>query len=630
MEKKIKITTTDFETWGKLPEYALQPWRLGTDDAWITMSCWYYGPGKTVHHVSDFKKSLKTHLEFCAQNDIYIVGWNTIFECAWMIALGLKEEVFKCKWLDGMLLYKNTINKITKKEGKMELSLKDAVRKHIPEHANYEENVDYGAIPGTEAWDNLIHYNKLDCIFTYDLTLKFLEELRNKTKSLKPYLIETACIPMVADSWVNGIELDVPYLHKLKQEKTELINKAWKEIQELDGSITEEMLRSPSQMSDKLFGDEDGQLGLDAPILTKKGNKSTNRLTMKLLREDHPLTGKINDWRENTVSVTKFIDGPLKSIGYYGNNSPAITHPGMRVNSTYSRRMTITSKQGKGKDERPSGIPLHQFPRKKEYRKSIVAPVGHVVVEFDASGQEFRWLAVVSGDNNMLQLCGPRQDAHCYLASQVTGQDYRELYAKHKAGDPDVKRPRDLGKTGNFGLSYGTGAPTFQRMALAMYDVSITLEEAKALHRAYRIAYPGMKEYWSRQKFLTKNQDYIENPFGSRVYFDPNRFPRDEWSYVATSFNFPIQSAGADQKYLALAVLRNILGEYNARFLMDLHDGLYFIVPEDRAALFAARGKRLLHDLPYKRLYNLDLPIEFPWDCKIGPNWCDMKEFEGC
>lgn len=621
MRSKIKIVTTDFETWGTLPEYALQPWRLKTGDAWITMSCWHYGTDKVLHHTDNFKENIRKHLKFCAEKNIYIVGWNTVFECAWMIALGLKEEVMACKWLDGMLLYKNLINHPTH-EGRLELSLKDAVRKFLPEHANYEENVDYGAVPGTEAWDSLVHYNKLDCLFTHTMTEKFLSELN----TLKPYLIEASCLPLVAEAWVEGIELDTGYLLKLQEEKQAAALKEFENIQTIDPSITEEMLRSPKQMSDKLFGDEEGQFGLVAPILTAKGNKSTNRLTLKLLQEENPVTRTINAYKEHTVSITKFIEGPLKSVDYYDDK---ITHPGMRVNSTYSRRMTITSKQGRGKNERPTGIPLHQFPRKKEYRKSIVAPVGCSLVEFDASGQEFRWLAVVSGDTNMLDLCRPGQDAHCFLASQVTGEDYLELVRLHKNGDARVKRPRDLGKTGNFGLSYGTSPKTFQKMALSMYDVSITIMEAKALHRAYRKAYPGMEDYWAEQKYKCMHYDYIENVFGSRVNFDPNRHPRDEWSYVATAFNFPIQSAGADQKYLALAVLRAVLSDYNARFIMDLHDGLYFIVPENRVHDFAHRAKRLLHNLPYKRLYNLSLPIEFPWDCKIGPNWCDMKEFEG-
>lgn len=619
--QKIKIVATDFETWGIKPEYALQPWRLPSGDAWITMSCWHYGEGKELHHTDNFKESLRTHLKFCAEKNIYIVGWNTVFECAWMIALGLRDEVMACKWLDGMLLYKNLINKPTHEE-RMSLSLKDAVRKFIPEHADYEENVDYAATPGTDVWDVLVHYNRLDTRFTFQLTEKFLSEL----PTLKPYLIEAACIPLIADAWVTGVELDAPYMHKLKGEKTDEIQKAWGDIQGFDPSITEEMLRSPTQMRDKLYGTEEGQLGLDTTIVTKKGSKSTNRLAMKMLREENPLTGAMDKWREHTGSVTKFIDGPLKSLEYYGDN---ITHPSMKINSTYSRRMTIGSKQGRGKDERPTGIPLHQFPRKKEYRKSVVAPPGHVVVEFDASGQEFRWLAVCSGDINMLQLCGHGEDAHCFLASQVTGQVYRDLVRAHKNSDPSVKRPRDLGKTGNFGLSYGTSPATFQKMALSMYDVSITLREAKDLHRAYRRAYPGMEQYWADQKHKVKHQDYIENPFGSRVNFDPNRYPREAWPYVATSFNFPIQSAGADQKYLALAVLRNILNDYSARFFMDLHDGLYFIVPTGRAGMFAARAKGLLLNLPYKRLYNLDLPVEFPWDSKIGPDWSSLKDFEG-
>jgi hypothetical protein len=63
---------------------------------------------------------------------------------------------------------------------------------------------------------------------------------------------------------------------------------------------------------------------------------------------------------------------------------------------TYTGRMTYASKQGKNKDARQIGFALHQIKRGSEYRGIMQAPPGYTIVEFDAAGQEYRWMATLS------------------------------------------------------------------------------------------------------------------------------------------------------------------------------------------------------------------------------------------
>ena len=98
------------------------------------------------------------------------------------------------------------------------------------------------------------------------------------------------------------------------------------------------------------------------------------------------------------------------------------------------------------------------------------------------------------------------------------------------------------------------------------------------------------------------------------------------WGCESTAINFPIQGSGADQKYLALLMLKDYLPRVNGRFYFELHDGLFVIVPDAYAERAVAEIKPLLSTLPYKKAWGVDLPIQFPVDAKMGKTWGQLKE----
>ena len=84
----------------------------------------------------------------------------------------------------------------------------------------------------------------------------------------------------------------------------------------------------------------------------------------------------------------------------------------------------------------------------KDYRKMfenkdidavVCAPPNHRMIEFDAASQEFRWMAIASGDPTMLGLCQPGEDAHSYMGAAIAGVDYRELVERVHAKDKEAK-----------------------------------------------------------------------------------------------------------------------------------------------------------------------------------------------
>lgn len=616
----MKLAAFDVESYGTLPEYALQPFRARTKDAWLTSAAFYSGDDAfdNVTHMPTVTH-LRRYLAHCAATGTRIVGWNTSFDVAWLIALGLRKEVFACQWLDAMLLYRHCYNRPTfDVSDKRSYSLKAAVAEFLPEHAGYEKGVTFGA-SDPKSIAELLNYNMLDAQRTLDLTHIFKAKLHSNT--WRAALVEAACIPMVAETMVEGIKVNVGAAQDLAEKLEATHNEMFVRLKLSEPTITPELLASPTQLRKLLYGD----WNLPVHLSTPKGAASTDREALQILALVDPRAELINNYREAKGNRTKFADGSVTSVAYNGDGC---TRPQFRIFGTYSGRGTYSSKQGKGKSELPTGVPLHQWKRDPEFRKLIMAPPGYTLLEFDFAGQEFRWMAVCSGDPRMLQLCMPGEDAHAFMGARIASMDYYQLMADVAAKVPGAKEKRQLGKVGNLSLQYRTSANRLMRVAAVQHKLSISAPEAMLIHKMYRDTYKLVPKYWKKRSDSIKLHGYVENLVGRRVYVgDYSTWDRSlEWSYTSTGINFPIQSMGADQKYLALMVLRAHLPKYNGKFLFELHDGMFIIVPDQHAERAAHELKVVLSNLPYKRAFDLDLPIQFPVDAKLGPSWGELKE----
>lgn len=144
----------------------------------------------------------------------------------------------------------------------------------------------------------------------------------------------------------------------------------------------------------------------------------------------------------------------------------------------------------------------------------------------------------------------------------------------------------------------------------------------------YKLSYPGVEQYWGSQIQKCRSLGYAETFAGRRVQLNGSWRGKTKWPMESTAINYPIQGTGGDQKYLALAVARNMLAEFGGYFYYELHDGLFFIFPEDKLIKASIKFCEALSNLPYKQAWRIDLPIKFPFDCKIGPSWGELKDLE--
>jgi DNA polymerase I-like protein with 3'-5' exonuclease and polymerase domains len=544
-------------------------------------------------------------LQYAIDNDNTIVGWNVTFDAAWLIALGLEDLVMKAKWLDGMLLWRHlTIEPeydalIGKKKS---YGLKAAVKEFLPAFAGYEEDVDFFD-DAPEALEKLHKYNQLDAEFTLRITKQLYSQL--SPTQLNAALIEAESIPLIAQANTHGMLVDVDAANKLIKQLDRTAAEIFEQLK--DSGVTETIIRSPKKLGELIYDD----WKLPCSQHTDTGARAVGKEALYELSFLDPRAKLLKEYREALNNKTKFAEVILDAVAY---NGTGYVHPEAKIFGTYSGRLTYSSSQGYGVNAKQTGFALHQMKRGKEYRSLIKAPPGYTLLEYDASGQEFRLMALASGDPTMQSLCAPGMDAHQYMGDQI---------------DPhadDKKASRQLGKIANLSLGYRTSAKKLRSVARVQYNLPMDIIDAERIHKAYQNAYPGVPAFWNNQIKETKNNGFVETFAGRRVTVTGDWNGKNSWSMGSTSINFRIQGSGADQKYLALKILKPYFIEKGIRFAWDLHDGLYLYVPSDIVAGVTSHIKQLLDALPYQHEWGFTPTIPLTWDAKEGPSWGELKE----
>ena len=622
-----KMVGFDVETSGTLREYALQPWRVAQGHAWLTC----FATAQKVEKAIVFGgglgvdvPALRTFLETCIANQWRVVGWNLVFDIQWLIAYGLGDLVFQIKWLDGMLLWKHlTVEPEYElaKHKKKSYGLKACVAEVLPQFAGYEDDIDFHSTDPAEL-QKLNTYCRRDTVFALRLTKHWYQQLEANPTQLRAALIEAECLPLVAQANLEGMVVDVLAARELQQYLLDIASRTLAALE--SHGVTETIVRSPTKLATLLFDE------WELPVLKENTGKKTKKVTRSTDKEVLHELSFVDDrvaglrlYRGALNNETKFAKAPLASVAYNGDER---SHPAAIVFGTYTGRLTYSSKQGKNKDERQTGFALHQEKRGKEFRSIILPPDGYTLMEFDASGQEFRWMAIAAQDPTMLELCEPGEDPHSYMGARIAHVDYRALMADVHAGVPLAKEQRQSGKVGNLSLQFRISAKRFRVTARVQYNMNMELPEAMRIRATYLQTYRRVPRYWDEQIALTRRRGWVETFAGRRVQVVGNWSGDRGWSMESTSINYRIQGTGADQKYLALAVLRPYLVKIGARFAWDLHDGIYLYVPHHQVERAKHEIPQLLLNLPYRKAWGFQPPIPLPWDCKVGHSWGTLRE----
>ena len=630
----MEIYSLDLETRpiGEGQYYALEPWRVRQKRAEISSVALCMPNDDVIQIVNtgqkSFIKDLKGMLRGLKGKRVF--AHVAIFDVGWLITSlekdkfkSISKEVYDIRWADTLTLVKWFINGQKPEDMNFSYSLKNLVETFLPDHPMTEEFVkmkSQDVVAGVDE-DYWKKRGMMDVIMTRALAEKILPLI---PESMRVGLMtEWADIVPVANSWVNGIEIDV---NKIEEVESGIYAHMYAatELLKVEGSV----LSSPKQLGKLLFE----QWGLKPRTITPTGQAGTSGDDIKWIRyglqETHPeLAAKMDavvSYKEYKTLKSKYIDALKDALNYTGDG---YIYGIPKLFGTYTGRMTYANATVKNGPK--VSIALHQLPRDrgkfgpKDIRSLLLAPEGFGIISADASGQESRLMAIRSGDELMLRIFEQDLNFHSMTAAGIVGMDYHEFQSEfEKVTSGYYMEQRQLGKLTNLSCNYRIGGKALSEKAFTEYNTYMTEDMGRFLVNTFSRQYPGVPNYWSNVIRFARQNGYTE-AFGGRRYKIHLWDEKNRWMSESSAINFPIQGAGASMKEIAISVMTKKLPE--VIFSLDLHDAMFNYAKLDDIKEMTDDLKSTLNCIDYDDFWGFEPPISLPYELMTGNNFGEVK-----
>ena len=382
----------------------------------------------------------------------------------------------------------------------------------------------------------------------------------------------------------NGILVDREALIAYGDMLKEKISVVEKEVYELAG--TQFNINSPKQLGEVLFG----QMGLPGGKKTKTGY-STSADVLEKLAPEHPVVGKVLEYRQLTKLNSTYADGLLQYISEDG-----------RIHGKFNQTITAT---GRISSTEPN---LQNIPIRMELgsriRQVFIPKPGFVFLDSDYSQIELRILAHMSGDENLIAAYNSDEDIHRITASQVFNTPLAEV----------TKTQRSNAKAVNFGIVYGISSFGLSQ------DLSISRKEAAKYIEKYFETYPKVHEFLDGLVESAKKNGFSVTMFNRRrpipELASSNFMQRSFGERVA--MNAPIQGTAADIIKLAMIGVYHRLRELGlkSKLILQVHDELLIETAADEVETV-----RNILDEQMKNAAKLSVALVV--DTNEGANWLE-------
>jgi len=361
--------------------------------------------------------------------------------------------------------------------------------------------------------------------------------------------IEKPIIALVAEMETVGVLIDQPYFTALAQTMQKKLDDIEANIRETAGATIN--INSPKQLSELLFV----TLGLKPKGKQKaSGAYTTNAETLESLKDEHVVVAMILEYREIQKLLSTYVESLLGHVKDDG-----------RVHATFVQHGTTT---GRFSSANPN---MQNIPIKasgKDIRHGIVAAPGTVFIGSDYAQIELRMLAILSGDERLIESFKRGDDVHTTVAAHMFGVPSTEVTA-------DMRR---AAKVVNFGILFGMGVTALQK------NLGTTREKAQTFYTDYFAAFPKVTAYLEQSKEQAKSMGYTTTLFGRRRYFPAINAGAPFLRAIAERMasNAPIQGSAADVIKLAIKLVDEDLVKAGLRskahLVLQVHDELVYEV----------------------------------------------------
>lgn len=237
------------------------------------------------------------------------------------------------------------------------------------------------------------------------------------------------------------------------------------------------------------------EIGIPVRSVVKGVEKeSVEAKNIERFKKEYPLVDLYLKFKEYEKVVTTYGSTFLKQIN---------PNTG-RIHTNFKQVMDTGRLSSGGSDKKTKDrfINFQNIPSDKETRGCFVAEPGNTLIIADYSGQEQVVLANRSMDPSLLEFYDKGlADMHSFVASkmypELEGLSLDDIKEKHKD-------KRQNAKTAGFAINYGGVGATIAR------NNNLTPEEGEAVYQAYFKAFPGLLDYFQKEKLRGLKAGYIQ------------------------------------------------------------------------------------------------------------------------
>ncbi|MBP1805010.1 DNA polymerase I [Rubellimicrobium aerolatum] len=399
--------------------------------------------------------------------------------------------------------------------------------------------------------------------------------------------LERPMVPVLAHMEMAGVKVDRDTLSRMSGAFAQKMAQLEAEVQEMAGRPFN--LGSPKQLGELLFD----EMKLPGGVKGKTGAYGTDVNVLEDLATEHPLPGRVLDWRQVSKLKSTYTDALQNAI----NPETGRVHTSYSIAGANTGRLAST-------DPNLQNIPV-RTEEGRRIREAFVAEPGKVLVSLDYSQIELRLLAHMADLPEMKAAFREGRDIHAITASEMFGVPLDQM-------TPELRR---RAKAINFGIIYGISGFGLAR------NLRIPKDEAQRFIDAYFVKFPGIKAFMDSVIQGAKRDGFVRTLFGRKIH-TPEINAKGPGAAFArrAAINAPIQGTAADIIRRAMIRMEPAIAGLPVRMLLQVHDELLFEVEQGAEDALIERARAVMVAAPDPAV-RLSVPLEV--EAGRGRTWAD-------